>query len=291
MEWVSVIAASDIAASVADLYRRINTELRPDVLEAIRQAAAREESDLARDVLEALIENERISRAEGVPLCQDTGLAVVFATIGSRVVVTGGTLQTAVDEGVRQAVKEHPLRASTVALPLERRNAGDNTPAILHVEQTDGEELTIHLLAKGGGAENMSRVFMLAPADGREGVLRAIVQTVSEAGANPCPPVIVGVGLGGDFEKAALLSKRALLRDLRDANPEPQLAELEREALERVNALGIGPQGFGGRTTALAVLVESAPCHIASLPVAVNLECHSHRHGRVALRGDRRRLQ
>jgi fumarate hydratase subunit alpha len=289
MERVSVITASQISQAVGDLYRRINTELRPDVVEAIQRALDGEQSELAREILAALLENERISRGQGVPLCQDTGLAVAFVSVGSRVVVPDGTIEGAIDEGVRRAVAAQPLRASTVASPLERCNAGDNTPAIVHLEQVEGEALTIQLLAKGGGAENMSRLYMLTPADGRDGVLRAIEDTVSEAGANPCPPLIVGVGLGGDFEKAPLLAKRALLRDLREENADPDLAELESEALRRVNALGIGPQGFGGRTTALAVLIEQAPCHIASLPVAVNLECHSHRHGSVTLRGELRR--
>jgi len=290
VEYVSVIAASAIAEAVSDLYKRINTELRQDVLQALRNALAREGSDLARDVLTVLLENERISRAEGVPLCQDTGLAIAFVSLGAHAVITGGTIQSAVDEGVRRAVREQPLRASTVVLPLDRRNVGDNKPAIVYVEQVPGDELTVHLLAKGGGAENMSRVWMLTPADGREGVLGAIVETVRAAGANPCPPLIVGVGIGGDFEKCAWLAKRALLRDLREKSPEPDQAKLEADALARVNALGIGPQGFGGRTTALAVLIERAPCHIASLPVAVNLECHSHRHGSVTLRGERRVL-
>jgi fumarate hydratase subunit alpha len=288
--YVSVITASAIADAVSGLYRRINTQLREDVLQALGDALQREESDLAREVLTVLIQNERISRTEGVPLCQDTGLAVAFVSMGANVVVTDGTIQSAIDEGVRRAVREQPLRASTVALPLERRNVGDNTPALVYLDQAPGDDLTIRLLAKGGGAENMSRVYMLTPADGREGVLRAIVETVSAAGANACPPLIVGVGIGGDFEKAAWLAKHALLRDLREKNPQPDLAQLEEEALARVNALGIGPQGFGGRTTALAVVIERAPCHIASLPVAVNLECHSHRHGSVTLHGERRPL-
>lgn len=290
MEHVCVIPASAISRAVGELYWRINSELRPDVLEAIRDAMEREESELPRSVLSALLENERVSRADGVPLCQDTGLAVAFVGLGSRVVVSGGTLQQAIDDGVRGAVKAGPLRASTVSDPLERHNPADNAPAVVYVEHVEGDDLTIRLLAKGGGAENMSRIRMLTPADGRQGVLQAIVDTVSQAGANPCPPVIVGVGLGGDFEKCALLAKRALLRDLRERNPDRHLAELEEEALDRVNALGIGPQGFGGRTTALAVLIERAPCHIASLPVAVNLECHSHRHGSVTLHGERARL-
>lgn len=277
------IEASAIAEATDRLYRRISTHLRADVCAAIRAARQREDLPVARQVLATLLENERISRAEGLPLCQDTGLAVAFVELGSGLVVRGGTVQQAVDEGVRRAQAGLPLRASTVAAPLSRRNVGDNTPAIVHLEQVEGDELTIHLLAKGGGTENMSRLVMLSPAAGPDGVLDAVVETIERAGANPCPPVIVGVGLGGDFERCALLAKRALLRDLGARNADPELAELEREALERINALGIGPQGFGGRTTALAVLVEQAPCHIASLPVAVNLECHSHRHGSVTL--------
>jgi fumarate hydratase subunit alpha len=290
MDEVSIIAASDVADAVCDLYRRISVELRPDVLDALRSALEEEGSGPARQVLRALLENAEVSRSEGVALCQDTGLVVAFVRLGGRVVLAGGTLQEAVDEGVRRATGAQPLRPSTVRTPLGRRNAGDNTPAIVHVEQTPGDALTVHLLAKGGGAENMSRVHMLTPADGREGVLGAILSTVDRAGANACPPLVIGVGLGGDFERSALLAKRALLRDLREANPDAELAALEHDALERVNALGIGPQGFGGRTTALAVLVEQAPCHIASLPVAVNLECHSHRHGGVTLQGRPARL-
>jgi len=290
MDSVSIIDSADVSRAVSALYRRINTELRPDVLAAIEQAMAREESGLAREILAALLENERISRAEGVPLCQDTGLAVAFVSIGREVIVTGGTLQDAIDEGVREATREHPLRASTVTDPLGRANPGDNAPAIVHLEQVDGGELTVRLMAKGGGAENMGRLHMLPPSQGGEGVVRAAVETVREGGANACPPVIVGVGIGGDFETAPLLAKRALFRDLRRANPEPGLAELEAQILEQVNALGVGPQGLGGRTTALGVLIERAPCHIASLPVAVNLACHSHRHGSVTLPGERRNL-
>ena len=290
MESVCVVEAPAITEAVARLYSRINTELRPDVLAALREALAGEESELARDALRALIENEQVSRADGVPLCQDTGLAVAFVRLGREVVVAGGTLQQAIDAGVRAAVDAQPLRASTVASPLDRRNPGDNTPAVVHLEHVPGDELSVSLLAKGGGAENMSRTWMLTPADGREGVLNAIVETVRRAGANACPPLIVGVGLGGNFETAAILAKKALLRDLDRKNSSPGLDGLEADALRRVNDLGIGPQGFGGRTTALAVLIEQAPCHIASLPVAVNLECHSHRHGTVTLKGARRRL-
>lgn len=290
MTTISTITAAAVSEAVCALYRRINTELRPDVLELLQAATEREDSELGRDVLRVLLENEQAARAEGVPLCQDTGMAVAFVRMGARAVVEGGTLQEAIDEGVRRAASEQPLRASLVSDPLERRNTGDNTPSVVHLEQVAGDGLEIALMAKGGGAENMSRVCMLAPGQGRQGVIEAVVETVRRAGANPCPPVIVGVGLGGDFERAALLAKRALLRDLREPNATPALAALEAELLERLNALGIGPQGFGGRTTALAVLIEQAPCHIASLPVGINIECHSHRHGTVTLRGKRRAL-
>jgi len=285
MESVQVIDAERVSEAVAALYRTINTRLRPDVLRALGRALEREQSGIARYILAALLENARLSRDEGVPLCQDTGLAVAFMRLGSEVLVTGGTLGEAVDEGIRRAVAAHPLRAST-ADPLARANVGDNTPAIVHVEHVEGSALTIDLMAKGGGAENMSRIHMLSPSDGRAGVIEAVVDTVRRAGANACPPMIVGVGLGGNFETAPLLAKRALLRDLDRPNPDAESAALEGEMLAAVNDLGIGPQGFGGLTTALAVLVERAPCHIASLPVAVNVECHSHRHGRVVLRGE-----
>jgi fumarate hydratase subunit alpha len=290
MKTISVINSEQVSDAVCSLYRRINTELRPDVLELLRAAMGREDSELARDLLGVLLENEQAARTEGVPLCQDTGMAVAFVRLGAGAVIEGGTLQEAIDEGVRRAAAAQPLRASLLSDPLERRNTGDNTPALVHLEQVAGEGLEIALMAKGGGAENMSRVWMLAPGQGRQGVIEAVVETVRRAGANPCPPIIVGVGLGGNFERAALLAKRSLLRDLREPNPVPSLAALETELLERVNALGIGPQGFGGRTTALAVLVEQAPCHITSLPVGVNIECHSHRHGTVTLRGTRRTL-
>jgi fumarate hydratase subunit alpha len=283
----TVIESDRIADAVCELYRTINTQLRGDVRRALQEALDREESEVAREVLRALLENARISREEGLPLCQDTGLAVAFVRMGSEVVVRGSALQAAIDQGVRRAAGRQPLRASVVEAPLNRSNTGDNTPAIVHLEQVPGDELEIALMAKGGGAENMSCVRMLAPGDGRAGVVDSIVEAVRSAGANACPPVIVGVGLGGNFERCALLAKRALLRDLAEANPDPEMADLEREILEAVNGLGIGPQGFGGRTTALGVLIEQAPCHIASLPVGINIECHSHRHDSVTLRGRR----
>jgi fumarate hydratase subunit alpha len=277
------ISTETISDAVAALYSRINVELRPDVVRALERAREHEDSPVARDVLDTLLENVRVSDRTHLPLCQDTGLAVAFVRLGTDVVVTGGTLQEAIDDGVRRAAADHPLRKSTVATPLGRVNTGDNAPAIVHIEQVPGGELTISMMAKGGGAENMSRIFMLTPAQGRDGVIDSVVDTVRQAGANPCPPVIVGVGIGGNFERAPLLAKHALLRSLDVPNPDAELAALEAELLSRINALGIGPQGLGGRTTALGVLIEQAPCHIASLPLAVNVECHSHRHGVVVL--------
>jgi len=277
------ISVETISDAVAALYSHINVELRPDVVAALERARASEESPVARGVLDTLLENVRISERTHVPLCQDTGMAVAFVQLGVEVVVTGGTLQGAIDDGVRRAAAEHPLRKSSVSTPLGRANTGDNAPAIVHIEQVPGDALTISMMAKGGGAENMSRIFMLAPAQGRDGIIESIVETVRLAGANPCPPVIIGVGIGGNFERAPLLAKRALLRSLDTPNPDAELAALEAEVLTRINALGIGPQGLGGRTTALGVLIEQAPCHIASLPLAVNVECHSHRHGVVRL--------
>lgn len=287
MDDISIISAADVTDAVAALYSRISTELRQDVREALQAALEMETSEVARSVLLELLRNQRISADTGVPLCQDTGLAVAFVRMGRRVLLEGGRLQEAIDEGVRRAVAGHPLRCSTVRSALDRTNMGDNTPAIVHVEQVNGCELEIGLMAKGGGAENMSRVHMLAPGEGREGIVEAVVETVRRAWANPCPPTIIGVGLGGNFERCALLAKRALMRDLRESNPDSDLAALEVELLERVNRLGIGPQGFGGRTTALGVLISSEPCHIASMPVAVNVECHSHRHGTILLKGQR----
>ena len=276
---IFVIEAERISRAVCELYRQLNVRLPEDVLAAIRRAIGQEESELAREILAQLLENQKVSGAEGLPLCQDTGLAVAFVELGQRVLIEGVTLSEAIARGVREAQSAHPLRASVVRSPLERDNTGDNTPPVVHIEHVEGDTLSIHLMAKGGGAENMSRLWMLNPADGRDGVVRAVVDTVRQAGANSCPPVIVGVGLGGDFESAPLLAKRALLRPVGSRNPDSALAALEDELLERINALGIGPQGFGGRTTALAVMIEQSPCHIASLPLAVNLACHAHRHG------------
>ena len=276
------IQAADIIAAVSRLAIEANTLLGDDVVAALRHALEIEESPAGRDVLGQILENARLAREEHLPLCQDTGLAVVFADIGQEVRLLGGDFRAAVDEGVRRGYREGYLRAS-VCDPFSRKNTGDNTPAVIHTRIVEGDRLKLTFVAKGGGSENMSRVRMLAPAAGLHGVEEFVVRRVAELGSNPCPPTIIGVGVGGTFEKCALLAKRALLRPVGQPNPEPRLAAIERGLLERINRLGVGPQGLGGRVTSLAVHLEVAPCHIASLPVAVNVQCHSARHKTAVL--------
>ncbi|MGQ9533026.1 MAG: fumarate hydratase [Desulfotomaculales bacterium] len=276
------LEAREIARAVAELYLAASRELPEDVVAAVRAAIEREESELGREILATILENARLAREQRLPICQDTGVAVVFVEWGQDVRLVGGSLEEAVNEGIRQAWREGYLRASVVDDPLLRRNTGDNTPGVVHVRLVPGAQVRLDVAPKGAGSENMSAVRMLTPADGIEGICRFVVETVDRAGANPCPPLIVGVGLGGTMERAAWLAKRALLRPVGQPSPQAHLAELEARLLCRINDLGIGPQGLGGRTTALAVHVEAAPCHIASLPVAVNLQCHAARHaGRV----------
>ncbi len=237
---------------------------------------------MAIDVLEQLKENARIAREERIPICQDTGYTVVFVELGQDIRLVGGDLNGAIQKGVRQGYGEGYLRKS-VCHPFTRVNTGDNTPAIIHLEMFPGEAMRIFVAPKGGGSENMSRVDMLTPAVGVEGIKSYVVNRVREAGSNPCPPTIIGVGIGGTFEQAALIAKKALLRPVGSRNEDSELAELENDLLERINCLGIGPQGLGGRTTALAVHVNLIPCHIASLPLAVNIQCHAHRHKETIL--------
>lgn len=273
------IEASKISKTVAQLFKEANFYLTEDVLEAIKQAAQKEESPVAKEVLEQIIKNADIAAREQIPLCQDCGAAVVFLELGQDVHITGGDLNAAINEGVRQAYKEGYLRKSMADKPYSARiNTKDNTPAIIYTDIVPGDQLKITVVPKGGGAENMSRLGMLTPAAGRQGVIDTVIKAVDEAGSNPCPPVIVGVGIGGTAEKSLLLAKKALLRKVGVHNPDPEYADLEKELLEKINALGIGPMGYGGRTTALAVNVEAMPCHIASMPMAVNLNCHSSRH-------------
>jgi fumarate hydratase subunit alpha len=278
------IKASDITATVARLAQEANYFLGEDVVAAIKRARDVEESPVGRDILDQILENARIAADECVPLCQDTGAAVVFLELGQDAHVAGGNLSQAVQEGVRKGYGEGYLRKSMVRQPFSARvNTKDNTPAIIHTTVVPGDRLKIIVAPKGGGSENMSRLNVLKPAQGRAGVVEYVVNAVVEAGSNPCPPVIVGVGVGGTAEIAMLNAKKALLREVGAPNPDPEVAELERELLEKINASGIGPQGFGGRTTALAVHVETFPAHIASLPVAVNLQCHSARHKEAVL--------
>ncbi|HZK48191.1 MAG TPA: fumarate hydratase [Thermoleophilia bacterium] len=278
------IDVSEVTSAVARLSMDACYYLGGDVVAFFEGAVEREESEAGRDVFRQLLENAEIARREQMPLCQDTGLAVVFMDVGQDVHFVGGSVVEAVDEGVRQGYSEGYLRKSSVEAPFsERKNTGDNTPAVLHTRIVPGDRVKIILAPKGGGAENMSALTMLKPAQGRQGVVDFVVDTVSKAGPNACPPMVVGVGVGGTFERAALLAKRALMRNVGSGNPEPRLAELEDELEARCNDLGIGPQGLGGRITVMDVFVEEAPAHIASLPVAVNIQCHSARHKEVVL--------
>jgi fumarate hydratase subunit alpha len=277
------IKASDITKTVARLCQEANFVLGEDVLAALKKAEQSEQSPLGKEVLSRLIENARLAKEEHLPLCQDCGVAVVFLEIGQDVHISGD-LYAAVEEGVRQGYAQGYLRKSVVTKPLsERTNTEDNTPPVAHVEIVPGERLKITVMPKGAGAENMSRLAMLKPGEGKQGIIDLVVRTVEEGGGSPCPPLIIGVGIGGTLEKTMLLAKKALLRKLAQPNPDPEVAELEREVLAAVNALGIGPLGFGGTTTALAVHAEVMPAHIASLPVAVNLQCHSARHQEAIL--------
>ena len=278
------ISSKKVTEAVARLFQEANFDLGEDVLDSLKRAKDNEESPLGRQVLEQILENAAIAKGERIPLCQDCGTAVVFLELGQDVHITGGELNTAVEEGVRQGYDQGYLRKSMVSQPFSARvNTKDNTPAVIHTEIVGGDSLRITVLPKGGGSENMSRLVVLKPAQGRQGVIDFVVKAVEEAGSNPCPPIIVGVGIGGTSDKAMTLAKKALLRPVGEPNPDPEVANLEKEILERINGSGIGPQGFGGNTTSLAVHAEVFPAHIASLPVAVNLQCHSARHKEAVL--------
>lgn len=277
------ITDREIAAATRRLCIDANRYLGEDVLSALRVAAARESSPLGQRVLAEILENDRIAAEEAVPMCQDTGTAVVFVELGQDVRVLGKTLREAIDDGVRQGYAEGYLRKSIVADPLRRRNTGDNTPAVVHIEVVPGDGLRLALLPKGGGAENMSRVAMLTPAAGERGVRAFILEVVERAGPNACPPLVVGVGIGGTFDSVGLLAKKALLRKIGERHPDPYYAAMEEDLLAQINALGLGPMGYGGTATALDVHIEMAPCHIASLPAAVNLQCHAARVARTDL--------
>lgn len=276
------IKADAVTRAVRELFIAANRELGEDVVRRFETCAGRETSGAARGVLSELRENARIACGESVPLCQDTGLAVLFIDIGQDLHITGGDLRAAVNEGVRQGYAEGYLRKS-VCSPFTRANTGDNTPAVIHFDIVPGDRLKIAAMPKGGGAENMSRVAMLTPAAGLNGVKDFVVETVKNAGANPCPPVIVGVGVGGTLERSALIAKRALLRKMGERSPDPGIAAIEEDLLQRINDLGIGPMAYGGETTAFDVFMEVEPCHIASLPVTVNIQCHASRHKEALL--------
>jgi len=273
------IAFEDIVERTAACCFEAATQLPADVLAAIRKAAEEEHSKLGKNFLAQYLENAKIAEEHPLPLCQDTGFAVFFVEMGDRLLIDGGTIYEALTSGVTKGYKDGFLRKSIVRDPLfGRPNTGDNTPPIIHLVLVPGDKLNVILAPKGGGSENMSTLKMLKPSDGREGVVKFVTETVIAAGGNPCPPTIVGVGIGGTFEKAAFLAKKALLRKVGEPNGDPRYAELEQEILQKINASGVGPQGLGGDITSFAVHIESFPCHIASLPVAVNLNCHAARH-------------
>ena len=273
------LSAAAVQRAVAGMVIDANCRISPEVLRQLERCRTQEERPLAAGILGRIIENDRLAAEQGVPMCQDTGMAVFRVQLGQDVHITGGSLEDAIQEGVRRGYREGYLRRSVVADPVFcRENTGDNTPAIIYYELTAGDGLTLTFAPKGFGSENMSAVKMLRPADGAEGVKSFVLDTVRHAGPNPCPPIVVGVGIGGTFDKAAFLAKKALMRPLDVRSEKPLYAKLEAELLEEINALGIGPQGFGGGTTALAVNIESFPTHIAGLPVAVNINCHVTRH-------------
>jgi len=274
---VREVEAGAVTQAVRDLCIEANTRLPRDHLSALRRALGAEESPLGREVIERLLENAEVAKERCVAFCQDTGYAVFFVELGSEVRVVGGEIGSAIDEGVRRGYEEGYLRKSMVRSPIDRTNTGDNTPAVVYYEPVPGEALKLTMLVKGAGCDNMSALRMLTPAEGLPAMKAFVVETIERAGPNASPPLTVGVGIGGPFEKAAQLAKKALTRPSGEPNPDPELAALEAELLDAINATGIGPAGYGGTQTALAVHVESFPTHIAAFPVAVNLDCHSHR--------------
>ncbi|MGE5618543.1 MAG: fumarate hydratase [Sphingomonadaceae bacterium] len=283
------VSAEAITEKVRELCIAAAYELPQDVVHSLGRAMEIEESPQGKAIFDELLTNARVASTERIPYCQDTGMVTVFVRKGPGVTIEGGTLTAAINEGVRRGYTEGYLRASVVAEPLfERANTRDNTPAIIHIEESERDELVITVVPKGAGSENMSRVVMLAPSAGWEVIKREVVEAVRKAGANPCPPIVVGVGIGGNFEMCAYLAKKSLVRDVDEPNPDPRIAALERELLEEVNATGIGPAGLGGTVTALAVHIETYPTHIATLPLGINLGCHAYRHkSAVLLGGDR----
>ncbi len=274
---VREINTREISDAVKRLSIEANEQLGEDVLLGFQKALKNEVSPVGKEILAQLIENARLAREEHVPICQDTGLAVIFLEIGQEVHLVGGDLKEAVNQGVREGYGEGYLRKSSCH-PFTRANTGDNTPAVIYIDIVPGDQVKVMVVPKGGGSENMSRLFMLPPSAGLAGMKERVLETVKDAGPNPCPPTIIGVGIGGTFEQAALQAKKSLLRPLGSPNPDSELDDLEKELLTEINKLGIGPQGLGGRTTSLGVHIRLLPCHIASLPVAVNVQCHASRH-------------
>ncbi len=278
-----ILEVSEVTKAVKELCIKANHKLAPDMERALLAAGDKEESELGRKILGQLKENLDIAEKDMIPICQDTGMAVFFVKVGQDVHVTGGSLTDAINQGVREGYTEGFLRKSVVDDPIIRKNTGDNTPAIIHYDIVPGDKITITIAPKGFGSENMSRVFMLKPADGEEGVKDAIVQAVKDAGPNACPPMVVGVGIGGTFEKCTQMAKEALTREIGKESDLPHIRAMEREVLERINKTGIGPGGLGGTVTALAVNINTYATHIAGLPVAVNICCHVNRHASVTL--------
>ena len=279
-----VIEFDELVDKVKQLVIDANCYLPDDVMNAIKTAYEQEESPIGKEILAQIIENNEIARGERLPICQDTGFAVFFVELGSEIYIKGGTLEQALEEGTRRGYKEGYLRKSIVDDPVvDRKNTGDNTPIATHIHIVTGDKLKLTFMPKGGGAENMAEVAMLSPAEGIEGVKRFVIERVKRSGGRPCPPVIVGVGIGGTFDYVAYLAKRALLRRIGEHHPDDRFAQLERDLLDEINQLGIGPMGLGGRVTALAVHVETYPCHIATMPVAVNLNCHAARHRTIVI--------
>jgi fumarate hydratase subunit alpha len=273
------IKSAEITEAISRMICEANYKLGDDTLAALKDARITEKSPLGKEALDIIIENASIAEKDNIPLCQDCGTAIVFLEIGQDVHITDGNLNDAVNEGVRQGYKGGYLRKSIVENPFsDRKNTGDNTPAVIHTKIVTGDGVKISVMSKGSGAENKSTVAMLKPGEGTEGIIKTVLKTIEEAGGSPCPPIVIGLGIGGTLEKAALMAKEALFRETGKPNHDPEIAKLEQDVLERVNELGIGPLGFGGNTTALAVHAETMPTHIASLPVAVNIQCHSVRH-------------
>lgn len=278
------IEASQVIREVSALCGKAGTKLPADVVKSLETYTEKEQSPLGRTILQQCLDNALIAATEEVPICQDTGFAVLFVEMGAEVYIDGMTIEEACQEGIREGYEKYYLRKSIVRDPLyDRVNTRDNTPAVIHLSIVPGDALSITLAPKGGGSENMSKIAMLKPSDGEQGVIDFVVNSVINSGGNPCPPTIVGVGIGGTFEKCAFTAKKALLRTVGEPNANPQYAQLESKILEQINNSGVGPQGLGGNTTALAVHIETFPCHIAQMPVAVNLNCHAARHAEVVL--------